>query len=165
MNKKEAIEEFVKRDFNSVPQDWVQKIAESEGEYPNLPMWGTMWIVDNWLGERLMEKSRMMAPDHNEIDLEEIERKEGEEKRKLIEKAIEEEDWSELELYYDEEMAYERSVLDVDGDPTSMFIYEVGDEYVVGINGAGWDFYDGVWDRIYDTLGLKWHKEELATEE
>lgn len=160
MNKKEAIEEFVKRDFNSVPQDWVQKIAEREGEYPNLPMWGTMWIVDYYLGEQLTEKSRLMAPRYDEIDLDEIENKEGKAKRKLIEKAIEEEDWSEIEMYYDEEMCYERSVLDIDGDPTSMFIYEVGDEYVVGINGAGWDFYDGVWDRIYDTLGLHWHKEE-----
>ena len=160
MNKREAVEKFVERDFNSVPQDWVQKVAESEGEYPNLPMWGTMWIIDRWLGEQLWEKSRVMAPSHDEIDLEEVERVEGEEKRKLLEKAIEDEDWSELEMYYDEEMAYERSVLDKDGDPTSMFIYEVGDEYVVGINGAGWDFYDGVWDRIYDTLGLQWHKEE-----
>lgn len=160
MNKREAVEKFVERDFNSVPQDWVQIVAEHNGEYPNLPMWGTMWIIDNWLGEKLWENSRVMAPNYDEIDLEEVERKEGEEKRKLLEKAIEEEDWSELEMYYDEEMAYERSVLDKDGDPTSMFIYEVGDEYVVGINGAGWDFYDGVWDRIYDTLGLQWHKEE-----
>lgn len=160
MNKREAVEKFVERDFNSVPQDWVRTVAEANQEYPNLPMWGTMWIVDNWLGEKLWENSRVMAPSYDEIDLEEVERVEGEEKRKLLEKAIEEEDWSELEMYYDEEMAYERSVLDKDGDPTSMFIYEVGDEYVVGINGAGWDFYDGVWDRIYDTLGLKWHKEE-----
>lgn len=160
MKKREAVEKFVERDFNSVPQDWVRRIAESEGEYPNLPMWGTMWIIDSSLGEQLWEKSRVMAPNYDEIDLEEVERTEGEEKRKLLEKAIEEEDWSELEMYYDEEMAYERSVLDKDGDPTSMFVYEVGDEYVVGINGAGWDFYDGVWDRIYDTLGLHWHKEE-----
>ncbi len=140
MKKREAIEKFVERDFNSVPQDWVRTVAEANQEYPNLPMWGTMWIVDNWLGEKLWENSRVMAPNHDEIDLEEIERVEGEEKRKLVEKAIEEEDWSELEMYYDEEMAYERSVLDKDGDPTSMFIYEVGDEFVVGINGAGWDF-------------------------
>ena len=160
MNKLEAVEEFVKRDFNSVPQDWVRKIAESEGEYSNFPMWGTMWIVDTFLGEQLMEKSRMMAESPQDIDLDQIEEEEGKAKREKIEKAIEDEDWSELEMYYDEEMAYERSVLDVDGDPTAMFIYEVGDEYVVGINGAGWNFYDGVWDRIYDTIGLKWHEEE-----
>ncbi len=160
MNKKEAVEEFVKRDFNSVPQNWVETMANAEGRYPNLPMWGTMWIIDTFLGEQLMKKSRMMAPSIDSIDLDNIEETEGVAKRKKIAKAIKEETWSELEMYYDEEMAYERSVLDIDGDPTSMFIYEVGDEYVVGINGAGWDFYDGVWDRIYDTIGLKWHKEE-----
>lgn len=158
MKKAEAVEKFVERDFNSVPQSWVQKVAEAEGEYPNLPMWGTMWIVDRFLGEQLMEKSRVMAPTIEDIDLEEIEEKEGKVKRAFIEQAIANEDWSELEMYYDEEMAYERSVLDVDGDPTSMFIYEVADEYVVGINGAGWNFYDGVWDRVYDTLGMQWHE-------
>lgn len=161
MNKQQAVEEFVERDFNSVPQEWVQIVAEHEGEYPNFPMWGTMWIVDTSLGEQLVEKSRRMVYEAEDIDLDEIEEKEGLKRRKQVEKAIKEEDWSVIENYVNEEMADELCVLDKDGDPTSMFVYEVRDEYVVGINGAGWNFYDGVWDRIYDTLGLQWHEEEV----
>jgi hypothetical protein len=156
MNKIEAIEEFVKRDFNSVPQEWVKIVAEHESEYPNLPMWGTMWIVDNFLGEQLMEKSRMLVYDKEEIDVDSIE---DEAERKALQARIDDPD-DYMEEYVDEEMSNERAVLDKDGDPTAMFIYEIGDEYVVGIHGAGWNFYDGVWNRVYDTLGLKWHEEE-----
>jgi hypothetical protein len=34
------------------------------------------------------------------------------------------------------------------------------DEYIIGVNGAGWNFYDGVWDRLYDVAGLHWHSEK-----
>jgi hypothetical protein len=30
----------------------------------------------------------------------------------------------------------------------------IADEYVIGINGAGWNFYDGVWGRLYDVCGI-----------
>jgi hypothetical protein len=155
MTKGEAVEKFVERDFNSVPQEWVKIVAESESEYPTLPMWGTMWIVDNWMGEKLLAGSREMVYSKEDIDLDAIE---DEDERAALEKRIAD-DSDYMEDYVDEEMAGERSVLDKDGDPTSMFIYEIADEYVVGINGAGWNFYDGVWDRIYDTMGLQWHEE------
>lgn len=41
---------------------------------------------------------------------------------------------------------------------TAAYIYELDGEHVLGINGAGWDFYDGVWDVLYDLVGLKWHE-------
>lgn len=157
MTKEEAVREFVSRELNAVSQDWVKIVAENEGRYPKLPMWGTMWIIDSWLGEKLMEGSRAMAYSPESIDLDSIEDKK---ERAKVKKAIKDEDYFITEYYYDEEMAYERCVLDKDGDPTALFIYEVGDEYVIGVNGAGWSFYDGVWDRLYDVLGLKWHKEE-----
>ena len=50
-------------------------------------------------------------------------------------------------------------MLDKDGNRTSIYVYEVEDEIVIGVNGAGWDFYQGVWDELYDLLGLKWHDE------
>lgn len=59
----------------------------------------------------------------------------------------------------DDEMYGERQVLDENGEPFNLYVYEADGRYVVGINGAGWGFYDGVWDRLYDLLGLKWHNE------
>ena len=42
--------------------------------------------------------------------------------------------------------------------PRPPHIYEVAGEYVVGVHGAGWNFYDGVWDRLYDVCGIRWHE-------
>jgi hypothetical protein len=38
------------------------------------------------------------------------------------------------------------------------YIYEVAAEHVISINGAGWNFYDGVWDKLYDVCGMRWHE-------
>jgi len=32
-------------------------------------------------------------------------------------------------------------------------------ELVLGIHGAGWNFYDGVWDELYNLLGYRWHED------
>lgn len=155
--KREAIEEMVKRDLSAVPHDWVATVAEHNGSYPSLPMWGTMWFVDNYTGEKLIENSRVMVGSPEEIDLDSIE---DEKERKRVEESINTADYLVTEDYVDEEMQGERCVLDKDGNTTALFVYEVGDEYVIGVNGAGWNFYDGVWDKLYDLLGYQWHDEE-----
>ena len=161
MNKKEAIENWVSQEVSSIPQEWVKIIAEHiDHEYPSLPMWGTMFIVSEFDGEKFMKNSRRMVYDKDDIDLDEIEEKEGKERRKVIEKAIEEEDYSKYEEYIDEEMDRAQCILDKDGNTTAAYIYEVDGRYIVGINGAGWNFYDGVWDRLYDVADLHWHTEE-----
>ena len=166
MTKEEAIKKWVNQEFDAMDQDWVERLFESfQGYAPKLPMWGTMWICNQSDGEKFWENSRGMASSPRDINLDEIEEKEGEEKRKLVEKAIEEDDWSISESYYDEEMAGERCVLDKDGDPTSVYIYELDGKYIIGVNGAGWDFYDGVWDRLYDVAELHWHKDEEGCDE
>lgn len=39
-------------------------------------------------------------------------------------------------------------------------IYEQEDyEYIFGIDGAGYDFYESHWEPLYKARGLKWHKE------
>lgn len=161
MTKEEAIKRWVDRELSSISQDWAERLFVSFNGYePKLPIWGTMWVLDESDGEKFFENSRVMASSPETIDLGEIEEKEGEEKRKLVEKAIEDDDWSISEPYYSEEMAGERCVLDKDGDPTSVYIYELDGRYIIGVNGAGWDFYDGVWDRLYDVAELNWHEEE-----
>lgn len=68
-------------------------------------------------------------------------------------------DEDEAQPFFDEEMAGAEVVLDSDGDATSMYLYEVDGEYLIGVHAAGFNFYDGVWDGLYDALGLKWHEQ------
>jgi hypothetical protein len=161
MNKQQAIEKWVDQEMSGIPQDWVAKVAEAtDGEYLTLPMWGTMFIVSEFDGEKFMKNSRRMVYSAEDIDLDEIEEKEGKERRKEIEKAIEAEEYSIYEDYIDEEMDGAYCILDKDGSPTAAYIYEIDGKYIVGIDGAGWNFFDGVWDKLYDVAGLHWHKEE-----
>lgn len=154
MTKEEAIRQFVSCDLNAIPQEWVRSVAKNSGEYPTLPMWGTMWIVDTHIGERLINHSRTMVASADEIDLDAIE---DEQERRRVERAITAEDWPVLEEYIDEEMSGAHCVLDKDGKTTALFVYEIADEHIIGVNGAGWDFSDGVWDKLYDLLELRWH--------
>lgn len=161
MNKKEAIELFVNRDLQAVPQEWVSIVAEAKGEYYPLPMWGTMFLIEDYLGENIYNSARAMLSGTDELK-DEIEQNENsnysEDERAMLEKALNDDDWTVLEEYIDEEMAGARCVLDKDGDTTALYIYDIDGQYVLGVNGAGWNFYDGVWDKLYDLLGLKWHE-------
>lgn len=163
MTKKEAIELMVSRDFSAVPEEWVKIVAEAKNvEIYAWPMWGTMWLVDDFIGKKLMANSQRMVGEASEIDLDAID---DEKRRAEVEeaiKALEEEkiSWGEtalLDEYINEEMAGADNIKD-----TAAYIYEIDGQYVVGINGAGWNFYGGVWDRLYDILGLKWHEEEIT---
>ena len=49
-------------------------------------------------------------------------------------------------------------ILDKDSNATAAYIYDIADDYVVGVNGAGWDFYHGVWYKLYDVCGIRWHE-------
>ena len=83
--KQDAIREWVAREFNAVPQEWVRKVMEANADYQPLPMWGTMWIVDAHLGEKFMQHSRVMAGDASEIDIESID---DAKKRSKVQNAI-----------------------------------------------------------------------------
>lgn len=153
MTKEDAIKKWVNQEMSGLSQDWVERLFESFNGYaPKLPMWGTMWICSEFDGEKFMKNSRRYVSDVSEIEDEEL--------RERIEKEVEDGDWTTHEQYVDEEMYGERCILDADGDPTSVFLYELDGEYIIGVHGAGWDFYDGVWDRLYDVAGLQWHSEE-----
>jgi hypothetical protein len=145
--KREAIEAFVSRDFSPIPQEWVNIVAEAKGwDNQPLPMWGTMWFVnfDSW-GEKLYEASvEVCAP-------EECENNQAE--NKTDDHFC---DW--CEDY--EEMLGARNFKDKDGNGTAIYVYEIEGQYLIGVNGAGWDFYVGVWDKLYDFFGLEWHDKE-----
>ena len=98
-------------------------------------MWGTMWLVEKFIGKQLMANAIVIDECEKHIDITDGENPE-------CEKCAN----------YNEEMI---GACNIKG--TAAYIYEVDGRYVVGIHGAGWDFYDGVWDRLYDLLGLEWH--------
>ncbi|MFA5376159.1 MAG: hypothetical protein WC455_10490 [Dehalococcoidia bacterium] len=158
MTKQEAIKAMVK-EFQAIPQDWVRDIIEKDGDYASLPAWGTMFITD-LCGEEMMENSRRMLGDKSELADEIKNMDEDDEERVKLQKALDEDDWDVLSNYIDEDMSGCQCVLDKDGAATNIFIYEVRGEYVLGVHAYGFDFYNGVWDRLYDTLGLNWHSEE-----
>lgn len=130
LTKSEAIHDFVEQRLSSIPQEWVSIVAEHYNEPHRLPMWGTMWFIDDVWGEKLHKDARIME-----------EYEEGKD-----------------EELYDEEMEGERCILDENGNTTPLFIYEIEGEYLLGVHGAGYNFYHGVWDKLYDTLQLKWHQ-------
>ena len=134
MSKKEAVRRMID-EFSAIPTEWVKIIAEHEGNYPNLPMWRTMWIVDDMIGQRLMQNAAEVRPcaehtDDYDADCEEC-------------------------ASYNEEL---EGAYRIAG--TAAYLYEVDDQYVLGVHGAGWDFFEGVWEPLYDLLGLQWHDEE-----
>ena len=64
---------------------------------------------------------------------------------------------------YDEEMEGARNVVVEDKHgthSTAIYIYDIDGQYLIGVNGAGWNFYEGVWDKLYDFFGLTWHEEK-----
>ena len=161
MTKDEAVHAFVESNFNGLPIDWVQAVVKEKGEEIfALPMWGTMWIIDSYLGKILFDHSRRMVGEASEINLNDIEDDTEREQVKEAMEALEKEEisWGETALlddYVNEEMAGARKI-----KGTNAYIYEIDGHHVIGINGAGWNFYKGIWDRLYDICGMKWHDKE-----
>jgi len=134
MTKQEAIERFVK-ELSPIPQEWVKIVADAkDANIYAWPMWGTMWFVDQILGEKLMKHAQSTYA--------------------TIEEAKEAGVSGDPEEYVNDEMA---GAYNIKG--TAAYIYEIDGEYLIGVHGAGWDFYDGVWDVLYDLCGYEWHKQ------
>jgi len=46
---------------------------------------------------------------------------------------------------------------------TGIYAWDVGDKLVLGINGAGYDFYESHWIPLYETLEYNWHEKEKVS--
>ena len=42
---------------------------------------------------------------------------------------------------------------------TGIYAIEFDDELLLGIHGAGYDFFTEHWSRLYDALGYRWHEQ------
>jgi hypothetical protein len=43
---------------------------------------------------------------------------------------------------------------------TGIFAFDIDGEFVLGINGAGYDFYEHHWIPLYEALGYSWHESD-----
>ena len=41
---------------------------------------------------------------------------------------------------------------------TGIYALDFDGELLLGIHGAGYDFYDAHWSKLYDSLGYRWHE-------
>lgn len=110
-----------------IPYGWLEHVKEALGEGFGDPMWGTIWLAGDNKG---CFESIMKE---YEYDWEKLEEEEGEECATLIGDG-----WREL------------------GD-SGVFAREFDGELLVGIHGAGYNFYSEHWEKLYDEVGYLWH--------
>ena len=159
--------------FSCVPYDWARVIAEhiDGDEAVALPMWGTLFKVEDSCDERKIRDMMRPIGVSTEDDIDDI--REFVEERGL---GIDVEDYSDGDedepaydidelVYavmdawrdsYDEDCAFADSGWQEVGD-TGILAREFDGHLLLGINGAGYDFYERHWMTLYRALGYEWH--------
>ncbi len=176
--KERAVRSLVSQ-FDNIPQSWAALVSqhmEGEDECYAFPMWGTLFRVsamDRSNIEKLLSdplptdiQGLIEFMEDQSIDPEEIDNA-----MRLIALAAEDPD----EIDEDEVSTlrteiYERWTESGDEDAylcmagwevvgsTGIWAREFDGHLLLGINGAGYDFYSSHWVRLYDELGYSWHK-------
>jgi len=126
--KRDAVKRMVDS-MSYIPYGWLEHIKEGLAEYFPDPMWGTIWLAGDNKG--CFEEIMKEYDLDNEEKLDEDE---GEECAELICGG-----WHEL------------------GD-SGVFVRELDEELLVGINGAGYNFYQAHWEKLYEAVGFLWHE-------
>lgn len=116
--KREACKKWITRDWSKIPSwlitddaEWYEKwdiIADDEEEWPEFPMWGTLFAPDEWLDEEWIDENREAV----------------------------------IECGF-----------------TILENRAMG-SLMLGVNGAGYDFYEAHWIPLYEKRGLLWHDED-----
>jgi hypothetical protein len=179
-----AIENAARRlvnGFSSIPADWALRVAEyiDGDECVPLPMWGTLFKVEDSCDERkIRELMRPIGPHGCETieDLIDFVEEEGlsidlAPLRALADAA--DDDSADLE-------DLQREVSDAWGEngtedywlsaagwenvgDTGIIARKFDGHLLLGINGAGYDFYESHWISLYQALGYKWHQKDNDT--
>jgi len=172
-----AVRRFVDG-FNNIPIEWLSLVAEhiDKEECYAMPMWGTAFMPHNMDAHNIAKLLRDPLPEDivgliefiedKGLDVEEIENA-----VKLIALAAsdpDEIDESEVEdlrnavrdAWRDssDEEAYLADAGWQDVGGTGFIAREFDGRLVLGVNGAGYDFYESHWRRLYEELGYSWHK-------
>jgi hypothetical protein len=167
--------------FDSIPAEWAALVAQhiDGDECVALPMWGTLFKVsdscDRHNIERLMShpvpadihgliefmEDRDIDPEglylSNAMELIALAASEPDE--------IDEDDIEALRLAaldaWRESMDEDAFLADSgweDVGGTGLIAREFDGQLLLGVNGAGYSFYDSHWRRLYEALGYEWHK-------
>ena len=164
--------------FNAIPQSVVEKLMEHSGymDFQEItpPAIGDQARV--WTGEHKTDWVTIIRRDQEDAELLTVRNEEGEE-YEINEDDIELERDSSLPMWgtmwafgdgIDD--SWLKHEFGADGlrlmADCGFRIYESEDwEYVFGIDGCGYDFYESHWVPLYKARGLHWHKEEEESNE
>lgn len=161
--------------FSLIPGEWIAAVAEKNGEYISLPMWGTLFKVDDSCDHSNIEKlMRHLGPMGCETidELMEFAEDYGLEfdiaPLKALAAAADDVDEYDIREIASEmsdawrETDVEEAFFSADGwmavGDTGILAIEFDGYLLLGINGAGYSFHDSHWSRLYDELGYKWHE-------
>lgn len=160
--------------FSCIPYGWAKLIAQhiDDDECVALPMWGTLFKVEDGCDNRSIKKMLVaigVSTDDDISDIREfIEEKgidvtlddyllgEPEDEDYDLEKVVDavNEEWRES---YDEDCALADSGWEAVGT-TGLIAREFDGHLLLGVNGAGYDFFESHWIPLYKALGYSWHK-------
>ena len=171
--EKEAAIRRLVEGFDNIPQDWAALVAEHKDEEPcyAMPMWGTLFKV-NSMDRGNIEKLLSNPIPKDAVGLIEFAEEHGieidEAEMKLLALAAADEiDEDKIEAIWVQ--VYEAWTETGDEDAqlfmagwqdvgsTGIIAREFDGELLLGINGAGYSFFDSHWLRLYDELGYSWH--------
>jgi hypothetical protein len=160
--------------FSAIPHEWASLVAQhiDEEECCALPMWGTLFKVEDSCDERGIRKMLQPIGVSTSDDITDIrdfiedkgldvdpddhlwgEPEDGDYDLEMVVDAVNEA-WRDS---YDEDCHLADSGWQRVGD-TGILAREFDGNILLGINGAGYDFYESHWTPLYLALGYKWHK-------
>jgi hypothetical protein len=176
--KERAVRRLVEG-FDNIPADWAALVAEHKDgdECVALPMWGTLFRVGNM--DRGNIEKLMVHPvptdifdliafmEEHDIDPDALYLNNTVKLLALAASDPDEIDEEDVDALRDAVIDEWRESMDEDAfladsgwqdvGSTGIIAREFDGELLLGINGAGYDFYESHWTRLYDELGYTWH--------
>jgi hypothetical protein len=166
--------------FDNIPQDWAALVAQHKDgdEAVAMPMWGTLFRVSNMDRGNIEKLLRDPVPtdiheliefmDDHGIDADSLYVSNAMELIALAASDPDEIDDDDVSALRDAVIDEWRESMDEDAfladsgwrdvGSTGIIAREFDGELLLGINGAGYSFYDSNWRRLYEELGYQWHR-------
>ena len=159
MRKIEAVERMVNQEFNTIPLRLIEKAYPEIDGWENITHLKSGDVVE-YLGDYY---ELITVLEENEIVIEDAEGN-----KQTVDIA---------EIYKDDEIIFPmwstvwqavgfqsewigRNLDKVANCGFEIYEAEDLDGYIIGVNGAGYDFYEAHWVPLYEAQGLKWHNED-----
>lgn len=162
--------------FDNIPQSWAALAAEHKDgdECVAMPMWGTLFRVGNMDQGNIEKLLTDAVPtdivellefmDEHQIDPEEVNAMElialaASDPEDVDDNDVNELRYAVIESWREsgDENAYLADSGWQDVGSTGIIAREIDGELLLGINGAGYDFFESHWRRLYEELGYSWH--------